>query len=128
MKHVISLKQFVRRIRTHGIEFLLPHNLDEISLQQLLLEATSIEEDLEENIEASTLLVAILHLKEKKILKPGTRIPSDPDAMMKYFDLYITQLRIEKEQRTGNIVIEDSSLANIDNIFDSNRKIVAWTR
>lgn len=119
MSSTLTINQFIDKIKKNGVKFLLPQNLDEESLDRLLKEVNSLEDDSVESTPAIALLIAVLHLKAKKILKLNKKISICPKKLMKYFDIYTELLRLEAERRLGMITIEDDSLPNIRNIFDT---------
>jgi len=118
------LNKLLKQIKNNGIKCLLPQNLTDELLDQLLLEADALYNDETEKLPPSTLFLAILHLTSKTSpTKKIVKIEIATETLMDYFAFYATSLKLEELRRKEAIVIAEDSLPTLDNIFDKNRMI-----
>lgn len=114
----INITALRDHIVKHGRKGLLPQNLPANLLKEMSVEADAISKGQSEISPMFMLFVTILYIEKGSEIFNGTEININQKRFMENLDLYILAIRLEEMRRNKIIIIPDSSLPTLKNIFD----------
>jgi hypothetical protein len=120
------IDEYFNYVQKEGLTGLLPQNMPDYILQRMLNEIGAAESN-KDDIEASTLLLAVLSIQSGTLITENennlTLKFEPPEEFMEKFENYKLSLSMEHMRRIKKISISTNTLPTLLNILDSNREV-----